>query len=168
MDYAPNVDAVVYFVHEIFPLVRLKFPAVKFVIAGQRPLPKVLALAGEHVQVTGFIENLAAVYNSASVVVAPLRFGAGTQNKVLEAMAMGVPVVCSNIGFKGLGIESGHGAFMEIEPQAFANRVIDLLQDGKLRERTGAKGAAVIHERFSWDKITAMLEGYFEQLVGIK
>ncbi len=80
-------------------------------------------------EVTGFIEDLAAKYNEASVVVAPLRFGAGTQNKVLEAMAIGIPVVCSNIGFAGLGIAQGEGAFMQTSPEAFAQSVIQLLND---------------------------------------
>ena len=127
MDYAPNVDAVQYFVEEVFPIIKQQHPQVKFIIAGQRPVKKVLDLASDDVQVTGFIKDLAAVYNQASVVVAPLRFGAGTQNKVLEAMAMGVPVVCSNIGFKGLGIESGEGAIMQTDPQQFAQSVICLL-----------------------------------------
>ena len=165
MDYAPNVDAVIYFVQDILPLIQAKFPKIKFIIAGQRPVPKVLALANEQVTVTGFIKDLSEVYNAASVVVAPLRFGAGTQNKVLEAMAMGVPVVCSNIGFKGLGIESGEGAFMETDAALFADRIVQLLGDKNLREQTGQKGATVIRERFSWDKIARQLEAYFEQIV---
>lgn len=165
MDYAPNVDAVIYFVQEVWPLVRSQCPDVKFIIAGQRPVPKVQALANEHVMVTGFIQDLAAVYNDASVVVAPLRFGAGTQNKVLEAMAMGVPVVCSHIGFKGLGIESGQGAFMETDAAAFAARVITLLQDAALREQTGTAGKEVIYSRFSWDRIALQLEAYFTQIL---
>jgi glycosyltransferase involved in cell wall biosynthesis len=162
MDYAPNVDAVLYFTEAILPLIRKAYPEVQFVIAGQRPVPKVLALAGNGVVVTGFIENLADTYNAASIVVAPLRFGAGTQNKVLEAMAMGIPVVCSAIGFKGLSITSGEGAFMEPERDAFAQRVVALLGDAALRETTGRKGAAVIQSRFSWDAIAGKLEGYFE------
>ena len=165
MDYAPNVDAVVYFVQDILPLIRQQFPAVKFIIAGQRPVPKVQELASENVLVTGFIKDLATVYNDASIVVAPLRFGAGTQNKVLEAMAMAVPVVCSNIGFKGLGIESGEGAYMETTAPAFASRVITLLQDATLRETVGKKGQEIIRSRFSWDSITARLEGYFTQII---
>jgi glycosyltransferase involved in cell wall biosynthesis len=164
MDYAPNVDAVIYFVESIFPVIRKVYPEVKFIIAGQRPIPKVLALAGEGIEVTGFIKNLAEAYNAASVVVAPLRFGAGTQNKVLEAMAMGVPVVCSEIGFKGLGITSGEGAFMEPDPHDFANRVITLLGDDGLRERTGTAGIQVMRSRFSWDSIALKLERYFKEI----
>ncbi len=168
MDYAPNVDAVLHFTENILPLVRKEYPDVQFVIAGQKPVKKVLELANEHVSVTGFVKDLAATYNEASVVVAPLRFGAGTQNKVLEAMAMGVPVVCSNIGFKGLGIQSGEGAFMEKEPEKFAGRVIELLASEKLRSEIGSKGMNVIQNNFSWDIIAKRLEGYFTEVSGSK
>lgn len=164
MDYAPNVDAVVYFVNEAFPLIQARFPAVNFIIAGQRPVKKVQDLAGDHVKVTGFIKDLAAVYNEASVVVAPLRFGAGTQNKVLEAMAMGIPVVCSNIGFAGLGIQSGEGAIMQTDTTAFADSVIRLLGDAAMRHEVGQKGVAVMRSRFGWDAIAKLLESYLVRI----
>ncbi|MBN8672136.1 MAG: glycosyltransferase [Flavipsychrobacter sp.] len=164
MDYAPNVDAVQYFVEEVFPIIKQQHSQVKFIIAGQRPVKKVQDLASDDVQVTGFIKDLAAVYNQASVVVAPLRFGAGTQNKVLEAMAMGVPVVCSNIGFKGLGIESGEGAIMQTDPQQFAQSVIQLLNSQQMREEVGAKGMHVMQSRFGWDSVAKTLEGYLMQI----
>lgn len=164
MDYAPNVDAVVYFAGEIFPSIKAKFPHVKFMIAGQRPVKKVQDLAGEDIIVTGFVKDLAAVYNSASIVVAPLRFGAGTQNKVLEGMAMGIPVVCSNVGFKGLNINSGEGAIMKITSNEFAESVIQLLGSAALREQVGKKGVEVIKSRFGWDAIAAKLETYFSEI----
>lgn len=164
MDYAPNIDAVIYFVNDILPLIRQKIPHVRFIIAGQRPVPKVQALANDYVEVTGFIKDLAAVYNAASVVVAPLRFGAGTQNKVLEGMAMGIPVVCSNIGFKGLGIESGEGAIMQTDAESFADSVITLLSSEVLRAEVGQKGIEVIQSRFGWDAIAATLDGYLKQV----
>jgi len=162
MDYAPNVDAVIYFTGSILPLIRQKFPDVKFVIGGQKPVKKVLELANDHVMVTGFIKDLAATYNEASVVVAPLRFGAGTQNKVLEAMAMGIPVVCSNIGFKGLGIQSGEGAIMQTDATAFANSVVDVLSSEQLRREMGQKGMQVINTCFDWDIIAAKLARFLE------
>lgn len=168
MDYAPNVDAVNYFVTSIFPLIQAAIPDVNFVIAGQRPVPSVLQLQGPQVKVTGFVPNLAEMYNAASVVVAPLRFGAGTQNKVLEAMAMGIPVVCSNIGFAGLGIASGDGAIMQTDPQAFAQSVIELLQSATLRERIGAKGKEVILKHFDWDVVSLQLEQYLLQVASKK
>lgn len=164
MDYAPNVDAVVYFTESILPLIIAKHPDVQFIIAGQRPVKKVTELAGGNVKVTGFVKDLAGAYNEASVVVAPLRFGAGTQNKVLEAMAMGVPVVCSHIGFKGLGIRSGEGAIMQVDAAAFAGSVNDILSSEELRCTMGAAGIRIVRERFDWNIIAQTLEGYFMEV----
>lgn len=164
MDYAPNVDAVQYFVADVLPIIHKKFPKTSFVIAGQRPVKKVTDLANDKVKVTGFVEDIAATYNEASVVVAPLRFGAGTQNKVLEAMAMGVPVVCSNIGFKGLNIKDGEGAFMRTDVQSFADEVISLLSDAERRKQVGQQGIKVITDNFGWDAIAQRLEGYFTEI----
>lgn len=164
MDYKPNVDAVIYFVSSILPLIQEVFPKLRFIIAGQRPVAKVLALANEHILVTGFVPDMAAQYNEASVVVAPLRFGAGTQNKVLEAMSMGVPVVCSNIGFNGLGIESGEGAIMQTDPVSFASSVIALLSSEIMRESVGSKGIELIQKRYAWDIIAQQLNQYFYQI----
>jgi sugar transferase (PEP-CTERM/EpsH1 system associated) len=164
MDYAPNVDAVCYFAGAILPMIYAVFPGVKFIIAGQRPVKKVLDLANGHIVVTGFVKDLAATYNSASVVVAPLRFGAGTQNKVLEAMAMGVPVVCSHIGFGGLGIKSGDGAIMQSHPAGFAQSVIQILSSESSRRTVGEAGMKVIRSNFDWDIIAMRLEEYFVQV----
>ena len=164
MDYDPNVDAVIYFANDVFPLIKQQFPNVKFVIAGQRPIEKVKALSQiKDVEVTGFIPDLSDMYNAASVVVAPLRFGAGTQNKVLEAMAMGIPVVCSNIGFEGLGIADGEGAFMRTDASGFASQVVDLLNDAALRQAVGEKGVEVIQKNFSWNTVANTLEQYLSQ-----
>ncbi|MBL7837388.1 MAG: glycosyltransferase [Bacteroidetes bacterium] len=164
MDYDPNVDAVLYFAEQILPVIQNQYPNVKFVIAGQRPIDKVKALHnGSSIEVTGFIPDLSQTYNEASVVVAPLRFGAGTQNKVLEAMAMGIPVVCSHIGFEGLGISDGEGAFMRKDPESFARQVMTLLGDEQLRIRTGQTGVNVIQQNFSWDQVSGILERYLEK-----
>jgi glycosyltransferase involved in cell wall biosynthesis len=79
-------------------------------------------------------------------------------------MAMGVPVVCSNIGFKGLGIESGEGAIMQTDPKLFAQSVIQLLNSQQLREDVGAKGMQVMQSRFGWDSVARTLEGYLMQV----
>jgi sugar transferase (PEP-CTERM/EpsH1 system associated) len=165
MDYAPNVDAVQYFVQDIFPLIRQQIPDVQFVIAGQRPVKKVLELASESVTVTGFVKNLQEMYAQASIVVAPLRFGAGTQNKVLEAMAMGVPIVSRNIGFNGLNIQSGEGVILALETVVFAQECVDLLKSASKRATIGKAGKEIIRTRYDWDVVAQMLEDYLLSII---
>src|SRR5690606_19738719 len=158
MDYAPNVDAVKFFVQDIFPLIKKVCPQAKFTIAGQRPVSEVLALKNPDVEVTGFVQNLHEMYARATLLVSPLRFGAGTQNKVLEAMAMSLPVVCTQVGFEGLGVQQGQGVFCETTPENFAKKVVELLNDKSLRQQTGAKGLAHIQKEFSWTHVAALLD----------
>lgn len=165
MNYAPNVDGVSYFVKEIFPLILEKHPQARFVIAGQKPVKSVLSLASDNVEVTGFVHDISDCYRKAAIVVAPLRIGAGTQNKVLEALSMAVPVVCTNVGFEGLGIQSGEGAFMETDKIAFAERVNELLSNEELRKKTGLAGKEIIAQKFDWDVVAQLLEKYFKEIV---
>ena len=164
MDYAPNVDAVKYFVKEMWPAIAQANPNTQFIIAGQRPVEVVKQLANDRIAVTGFTPDLKDMYAEASVVIAPLRFGAGTQNKVLEAMAMGVPTVCTHIGFEGLQIESGQGVIMAKEKEKFILEVNILLSDTAKRQSVGEQGLAIARTRFSWDRIALQLEKYLEEV----
>lgn len=164
MDYEPNVDAVQYFCTELLPEIVKQIPGSRFVIAGQRPVPKVLALASDHVEVTGFVKHLAEEYARASVLVAPLRFGAGTQNKVLESLAMGLPVVCTPVGFKGLGIENGEGAVKTEGGAEFVAETVKLLTDEAHRQQVIAAGGDTIRSRFSWVAVARQLETYLKQV----
>jgi Glycosyltransferase len=121
-----------------------------------------LALQSNKILVTGFVQDLKEWYQEASIVVAPLRFGAGTQNKVLEAMAMAVPVVSMNVGFQGLNIESGEGVILAMDTQPFANACILLLSDQNLRKEVGEAGKAVILSQFDWDVVAKKLEYYLQ------
>lgn len=164
MDYAPNVDAVDYFCKEIFPEIQRKHPQSIFIIAGQRPVKKVLELASNAVVVTGFVKDIAEEYAKAAVVVAPLRFGAGTQNKVLEALATGVPVVCTHVGFKGLGLKSGEGAYMAADKESFIQELNHLLDDESYRKQMAGKGTEKIVSTFGWDAVAAKLISYLKSV----
>lgn len=165
MDYAPNVDAVIYFTREIWPVLKRLHPELKFIIAGQRPVIAVQKLAGDDIKVTGFIPKLQEMYSNATILVAPLRFGAGTQNKVLEAMAMGLPVVCTKIGFEGLGIESGEGVLLGKDDQQFIAHTSKLLLDSEYRATVGNRGLEKARSRFSWDVVAKDLEAHFQSVL---
>ena len=164
MDYAPNVDAVQYFVKEMWPAISDANPKTQFIIAGQRPVDAVKKLENDRIKVTGFIPDLKDMYAEASVVIAPLRFGAGTQNKVLEAMAMGVPTVCTHIGFEGLQVVSGQGVIMAKEKEKFILEVNTLLSDTAKRQSVGEQGLEIARTSFSWDKIALKLETYLQEV----
>lgn len=165
MDYAPNVDAVKFFVKNLWPCIHKQNPNVKLVVAGQRPVDDILKLKSKAIKVTGFVPDISDLYRSSTLLIAPLRFGAGTQNKVLEAMAMGVPVVCTNIGFAGLQITNGEGVIMAENFERFTKVVNQLLSDVDKRREIGEKGLQVARSRFSWDSITNDLEGYFKKVI---
>ncbi|MEO6694630.1 MAG: glycosyltransferase [Ignavibacteria bacterium] len=168
MDYAPNVDAVLYFVENIFPLILKKYPQLVFYIVGQKPVKKILKLNCRNVIVTGFVKDLAMEYNKSAVAVSPIRFGAGTLNKVLEPMSMGIPVVSTEVGFKGLGVESGEGVILATNEVQFSEAIIKLLDTEEYRKVVGQKGKVSIENKFSWDKISQMLENYFMKISGEK
>ena len=100
--HAPNVDAVTYFVRSIWPLVRQRVPTAVFRIVGSGMTPEVQALAGNGVEVIGFVDDLDAVLAQSRVAVVPLRYGAGMKGKILTSLRAGLPTVSSSIGIRGI------------------------------------------------------------------
>lgn len=146
-----NVDAASYLAYEILPLVRQQIPTATLDIVGSSPSERVQALAQlPGVVVRGFVPDLNACLNETAVFVAPLRFAAGVQNKVLEAMAAGRPVVTSSIVNEGLGAQAGQELLVADGAKATAQAVIQLLQDVSLQARLGQAGRAFVQSRFSW------------------
>ncbi len=169
MDYAPNVDAVQYFADEILPCIQSVHPTVIFEIAGQKPIPQVLALADRPgISVTGFVPNLADAYASATIVVAPLRFGAGTQNKVLEALSMNIPVVCTSIGFHGIGLNHGEGIWCEHGTNNLIDRINQLLSEPDYAKTWAEQAGTTIRQRFDWQTIAQQLLLNFRELQPLK
>lgn len=168
MDYFPNSDAAVYFSKEIFPEILKKHPQVKFYIVGQKPPKKVLELQSENIVVTGFVNSIADEYSTSSIAVSPVRVGAGTLNKVLEPMAMGIPVVSSAIGFEGIGAVHGEEIILANDKREFIDSVINLLSDQNYRQLIGEGGKNLVTQKFSWDKVSEQLENYFFQICGKK
>lgn len=164
MSYAPNIDALHYFIEEIWPKILSEFPEATFVIAGQKPGNWIQSLASDKITVTGFVEDLAREYAMAHVVISPLRIGAGTQNKVLEALAMDIPVVTTNVGYEGLGLPANTGALLSHDSLEFTDNVLKLLSDINFRNETGKLGGALIRSKFSWEAIAFKLETYLQSV----
>ena len=139
MDYWPNIDAVCWFAHEAFPAIRAARPRARFHVVGMQPAPTVQALARlPGINVTGRVPDVRPYLQHAAVVVAPLRVARGIQNKVLEAMAMGRPVVASGCAAQGLSAVPGAELEVADDAAGFAMRVSDALEPA----RAAAMGAA--------------------------
>lgn len=147
--HEPNVDAVIWFVNEVLPLILAAVPGVKFQIVGYGPPPEVAALASAHVDVVGHVPSTAPYLESATVSVAPLRFGAGVKGKIGEAMAHRLPVVTTGIGVEGFGLTPGVNVLVGDSADAFARHVVRLLQEPGAREQIADAGFRFICDNFS-------------------
>lgn len=146
MDYWANADAVRWFVREIWPLVQARAPDARFFIVGSNPTPAVQALAAQSgVSVTGRVPDVRPYLAHADVAVAPLRIARGTQNKVLEALAMARPVVCTRAAASGLNLPEADGFRVHDDAQDFADAVL-----AAARNRANPAGRSRVTESFGW------------------
>jgi len=159
MGYAPNEDAALYFVEDIFPLVKAKCPQVQFWIVGSGPSERVKALTGiSGIHVTGKVEDVRPYVRSATVFVCPLRVGSGVKNKILAAMAMQKATVATSMSIDGLDLEDDREVLLADEPQAFAEKVVRLLTDQKAAQQLGGNGLARVQGQHSWAAMGNALE----------
>lgn len=159
MDYPPNVDAVLFFAREVLPKIRSRRPAVRFSIVGANPHPRVKALAQEKgIEVTGFVSDIRPYLARAAVFVAPLRWASGMQNKVLEAMAVGVPVVATSKVLAGFEeMESGKHLIVADTPEGIAEAVLSLLDDPQSALHLSQAARDLMEVHYNWDRIGTQL-----------
>jgi len=161
MDYWPNADAVIWFTANVLPLVRDRMPGTQFHIVGANPGPDVLRLATQPgVHVTGRVPDVRPYVACADVSVAPLRMARGVQNKVLEAMALGRPVVVSPQAFEGVQAVAGRDLLVADEPEAMAQAVAEIVQ-GR-HPGLGAAARLLIQQTYTWSATLARLDGFLE------
>ena len=142
--HPPNIDAVGYFVREIFPLLKRAEPGLRFIVAGADPTPGLQALSSADIVVTGMVDDLRDVFDRARVFVCPLRVGAGAKGKVASAMSYGVPVVSTSIGAEGMGLVDGETVLIADDPAAFAETCLRLYRERPLWERMSAASLELV------------------------
>ena len=166
MDYAPNEDAALHFVEDIFPLVRAKRPEVQFWIVGSGPSERVRALTRiSGVHVTGKVDDVRPYVRSASVFVCPLRVGSGVKNKILAAMAMQKATVATSMSIDGLDLADNREVLLADEPQDFADKVVRLLTDQQAAQQLSANGLARVQGQYSWGAMGKMLETAIQSIM---
>ncbi len=154
-----NVEAVEWFLDEVWPRVLQEVPEARFYVVGSAPPPSLLARAdGERVFVSGFVGDLAPWYRAATVFVSPLRVAGGLLQKVLDALATGVPVVATSVSNHGIGGIPGEHLLLADDPEAFADAVVRLLRDPNLRAQLGAAGREFVRQRYDLEKAVARWE----------
>jgi sugar transferase (PEP-CTERM/EpsH1 system associated) len=165
MDYLPNIDAVIWFAHEIFPLVRQTCPQARFRVVGARPTAAVSALADvPGVEVTGAVPDIRPYLHGAAAVVAPLRIARGIQNKVLEGMAAARPVIVTSQALDGIGARHEQEVLVADDAMTTARATIAVLQ-GKAQSDLGAAARAYVVAHHRWQGHLATLDALLARML---
>ena len=160
MDWAPNVDAVHWFVQEVLPRIRARRSGCTFTIAGRRPDPAIRKLAAKHsgVRVTGTVADVRPYLWEAAVSIVPLRIGGGTRLKIFEAMAAETPVVSTSVGAEGLDLQDGETISIADSPEAFARYCIELLAHPDAARKMAATAWKMVSSCYSWEVASQQFE----------
>jgi glycosyltransferase involved in cell wall biosynthesis len=147
--HTPNIDAVLFFTHKIYPLVQARLPTANFFVIGDKAPPAVVALASENIIITGFQPDVRPYFDSVKLSIAPLRWGAGVKGKVNQSMGFGVPVVATTVAVEGMALTNREDILIADDPETFARALIDLYESEDLWTRVSEKGIAKTAARFS-------------------
>ena len=155
MDWWPNIDGVKWFIEEIWPLIKSRYPSCHFTIVGRNPDPSISELEDKvkAIHVTGTVNDVRPYVWDASAVVVPLRFGSGTRLKILEAFSMGVPVISTSLGCEGISCRDGRHILLADNPAEFAEKCCLLLDDWQQAIEITDQALALVQQKYSWDSI---------------
>lgn len=166
-DDPANADAVLWFIHTTWPLMRCRYPDLLFYVIGPHPPQRLAAWARRdpRILISGWVPDVRPYLARAKVFVCPQRVGSGMRGKLLEAMAMEVPVVTTTLGGEGIPIQQGETGFIADTPQMLAQCIGLLLDDVVLRERVGQNARRLVVERFSWQHAGGLLSAALSELM---
>lgn len=160
MSYYPNIDGVLYFVEQILPLIQQQDVSISFCIAGREPptIIKELATSDINVEVIADPEDMSLVAQECLMSVVPLRLGSGTRIKILHAMAMGLPVVSTTVGYEGLDMIDGKHLLVRDQPEDFAAAILQIYQDNKLWHKLRKNARQLVEKQYDWHQIFTQYE----------
>ncbi len=166
--HRPNRDGVHFLMKEIFPLIQQSLPQVKLYIVGDNASPDILAYASDSVSVTGYVADIAPLFESCRVFVAPVRFGAGVKGKIGEAMSYGLPVVTTEMGAEGFGLANEVNVMIADLPADFAAAVARLYSEKELWQMLAANSSLHIKENFTPDVIAETINNSIKEASDIE
>ncbi len=167
LDYTPNLDSALFLLKEIFPVVRSRSADIELDVVGRR-LCKIKAYKTEGVEFHEDVPDVLPFFKKSAMLVVPLRQGAGTRIKILEAMASGLPVVSTSKGCEGLNVVNGEHILIANSVDSFASAVLRLGKDASLRDSIARNARSLVEERYSWEKIVQDMERLQERAVSDK
>jgi glycosyltransferase involved in cell wall biosynthesis len=162
----PNVDAVLYFYQEIWPRIKSRDSKIKFYVVGQGPPPEIQSLSeDEAVIITGRVDDVRPYLKKGRVFVCPVRLGGGFRGKILEAMAVGTPVVSSSLGAEGVPAVQRENIIVADNPEEFTQGILDLMNDDKLFEKIRKEARKLVEEKYAWQKGVEIMERVLEKMM---
>ena len=166
MDYRPNIDGARWFCNDVLPLIRRRIPDLTLWIVGAAPHPAVLSLGTlPGVQVTGEVPDTRPFLTRASVVVVPLLAGSGTRLKILEAFAIGRPVVTTTIGYQGIAATPGEHLLVADSPEGFAETVVGLVESPQEQRRLALAARELAEQRYGWESSARLMERVYTEVL---
>jgi glycosyltransferase involved in cell wall biosynthesis len=167
MYWPPNIDAVKWFVEQVYPLVRQEWPDVQFDVVGSRPPAELLALneACLGVNVTGYVEDPTLYRQRAAVMVVPVRAGGGMRVKILNALAEGIPIVSTTLGYEGIEVTPGWDILVGDTPEAFAAQVLRVFNDPDLGRQLSSNGRRLAREKYDYRNACCTLGDVYRRAV---
>jgi glycosyltransferase involved in cell wall biosynthesis len=162
----PNVDAVLYFHETIWPSLKKALPQLKFYVVGQAPPPEITRLAEDKsIVVTGKVDDVTPFLRRGKVFICPVRLGGGFRGKILEAMALGRPVVSTRLGAEGIPASSGENIILADTPKDFIRGIADLIENAGLYLKIQNNARRLMEDHYAWDKGVAQLEAVLEDMM---
>jgi glycosyltransferase involved in cell wall biosynthesis len=167
MSYYPNQQAIRWFLDHVFPIVLRRVRDARLVVAGASPPRWLSARADDRLRVTGAVPDMRPFLGEARVTIAPLLSGGGTRVKILEAQAVGRPVVSTTVGAEGLAVRDGESILLADDPETFARHVVAVLTDDVLAARLAAAARRHVVSTHDWDCIGEQLANLLRTRVGL-
>ena len=158
LSYAPNIDTSLYIAQELLPLLKEKFPLIKVLICGANPSYQLKKLANDNIEIIGWTPDIRNAYLAGKIFLAPLRIGTGLQNKLLEAMSLGLPCITSPLANQALKAKDGEQILVANSLEQYIQQIDLLLSNKQIRESIGGKAREYIKATFDWESSVAELE----------
>lgn len=168
MAFAPNVEAATWFVDQVWPRLRSTHPQIELTLVGKDPTPEITSLAAKDgIRVTGLVSDVRDYLATATAFVCPLRNGAGVKNKILQAWAMGIPVIASPVACSGLRAEARHNVLVARRSDEWITAIDQILFDPDLRMRIASAGRATAEEYYSWSHSAQLMDDAWKEMTRI-